>query len=84
MANNLLNGPQAGDTSPAAQPNEGIPTFGYHPDGRAEIFHLKPGEKLPDGWFDSPQEPRPQAGIVAETAADFENPKDPEPDGNGS
>lgn len=78
MANSLLNGPQVGETPPAAQPDEGIPTFGYHADGRSQIFHLRPGEKLPDGWHDTPQQPKPIAGIVEETAKDFEA------DGNGS
>lgn len=27
-------------------------TWGYHPDGSAQIFDLKEGESLPDGWYD--------------------------------
>ncbi|MBE7203656.1 MAG: helix-turn-helix domain-containing protein [Parafilimonas terrae] len=30
------------------------PTWGYRPDGSAEIFNLGPGESLPDGWHPSP------------------------------
>ncbi|WHQ72528.1 hypothetical protein [Methylorubrum extorquens] len=30
------------------------PTWGYKPDGAAQIFDLAPGERLPDGWHDSP------------------------------
>ncbi|MDV2984161.1 UNVERIFIED_CONTAM: hypothetical protein Q9R58_07590 [Methylobacteriaceae bacterium AG10] len=30
------------------------PTWGYRPDGAAQIFDLAPGEGLPDGWHDSP------------------------------
>jgi len=29
-------------------------TWGYKPDGAAQIFDLAPGEGLPDGWHDSP------------------------------
>lgn len=31
-----------------------VPTWGYKPDGSAEIFNLAPGEALPDGWQSSP------------------------------
>lgn len=31
-----------------------IPTWGYKP-GEGRIFELKPGEKLPEGWLDTPQ-----------------------------
>lgn len=31
-----------------------VPTWGYRPDGSAEIFDLAPGEGLPDGWHPSP------------------------------
>lgn len=31
-----------------------IPTWGYKPDGSAEIFDLVPGAALPDGWDASP------------------------------
>jgi chromosome segregation ATPase len=34
--------------------NETTPTWGYKPDGSAEIFDLAPGETLPDGWHGSP------------------------------
>lgn len=30
------------------------PTWGYMPDGSAQIFHLAAGEGLPDGWHPSP------------------------------
>ena len=30
------------------------PTWGYKPDGSAQIFDLAPGEGLPDGWHHSP------------------------------
>lgn len=30
------------------------PTWGYKPDGSAQIFDLAPGEGLPDGWQGSP------------------------------
>jgi hypothetical protein len=32
-----------------------IPTWGYKSDGSAEIFDLKEGESLPDGWADRPE-----------------------------
>lgn len=31
-----------------------IKTWGYRPDGDAQIFDLAPGEGLPDSWHDSP------------------------------
>lgn len=31
-----------------------IPTWGYHPTEEPRIFDLKPGEKLPEGWADTP------------------------------
>jgi septal ring factor EnvC (AmiA/AmiB activator) len=31
-----------------------VPTWGYHAVEPARIFHLKPGEKLPEGWADTP------------------------------
>ncbi|MEN3229187.1 hypothetical protein PUR21_16340 [Methylorubrum rhodesianum] len=30
------------------------PTWGYQPDGSAQIFDLAPGEGLPEGWHGSP------------------------------
>lgn len=30
------------------------PTWGYQPDGSAQIFDLAPGKGLPDGWHNSP------------------------------
>lgn len=30
------------------------PTWGYQPDGSAQIFDLAPGKGLPDGWHGSP------------------------------
>ena len=30
------------------------PTWGYRPDGSAQIFDLGPGQALPDGWHPSP------------------------------
>ena len=30
------------------------PTWGYKPDGSADIFNLSLGESLPDGWSTSP------------------------------
>ena len=43
----------------APHPNEAFmsttnPTWGYRPDGSAQIFDLAPGKGLPDGWHDSP------------------------------
>jgi hypothetical protein len=32
-----------------------IPTWGYKSDGTAEIFDLKEGENLPEGWSDRPE-----------------------------
>ena len=32
-----------------------IPTTGYDDDGKAQIFNLKPGEKLPKGWHSEPK-----------------------------
>lgn len=31
-----------------------LPTWGYKPDGSAQIFNLAPGEALPEGWQASP------------------------------
>lgn len=33
---------------------ETLPTWGYKPDGSAQIFPLSPGETLPEGWSTSP------------------------------
>ena len=33
---------------------ETVPTTGYDDDGKAQVFHLKPGEKLPKGWHSEP------------------------------
>ena len=30
-------------------------TWGYKPDGSAQIFDLREGESLPDGWSDRPE-----------------------------
>lgn len=55
MANQLLNGTQMATEPSATDPNEGkVPTFGYHSDGRSQVFYLEPGEALPAGWHDSP------------------------------
>ena len=55
MANQLINGTQMATEPSVSDPNEGkLPTFGYHADGRAQVFHLMPGETLPKGWADSP------------------------------
>jgi len=32
-----------------------FPTWGYKSDGSAQIFDLKEGEKLPEGWADQPE-----------------------------
>ncbi|MEM7313534.1 MAG: hypothetical protein AAF497_10325 [Planctomycetota bacterium] len=31
-----------------------VPTWGYHADGRSQIFQLEEGEDLPNGWSDAP------------------------------
>lgn len=35
------------------------PTWGYHSDGRAEIFVLEGKDDLPKGWHDAPQKKTP-------------------------
>lgn len=37
-----------------AEPEGTTPTWGYHRDGRSQLFNLKPGERLPEGWADAP------------------------------
>lgn len=46
------------------------PTWGYHSDGRSEIFLLEGKDDLPKGWHDHPQKktPRPEpdpAGVIS-------------------
>ena len=52
--------------------------FGYQP-GKARVFDLKAGEKLPEGWADKPfpgDHPHDaEAGIVAEPVKPVEPPK---------
>jgi hypothetical protein len=56
MVNQLINGVQMVTEPSVPDPNEGkLPTFGYHADGRSQVFHLAPGETLPKGWADAPQ-----------------------------
>ena len=31
-----------------------IPTWGYHTTEPAKVFHMAPGELLPQGWHDTP------------------------------
>lgn len=45
-----------------------IPTFGYHAIEGARKFELKPGEALPEGWYDSPAKCPPPPEPVAEPA----------------
>lgn len=79
MANQLINGTQMASEPSAADPNEGkIPTFGYHADGRAQVFHLNPGQALPAGWHDSPVTAALDAATIPEPK------KEPEPDVDGS
>lgn len=47
------------------------PTWGYHPVEPSRIFHLKPGEKLPEGWHDAPvpqEEPLVSGGVSGEVS----------------
>lgn len=46
------------------------PTWGYHPVEPAKIFHLKPGEKLPEGWHDAPVAQERVAGTNTTAGAD--------------
>lgn len=56
MANTLINGPEmAAGVQPAAAAADVVPTWGYK-GGEARVFNLKPGEKLPDGWSDTPSD----------------------------
>jgi hypothetical protein len=64
MANSLINGPEVAGDQPATQPPaDVVPTWGYKGD-KAQLFDLKPGEKLPKGWSDTPTvsapEPEPE------------------------
>ena len=65
MANSLINGAAVAEASAPPVDDGKVPTWGYHADGRAEIFRLAPGEALPDGWTDSPaaiaQQPKTKA-----------------------
>jgi len=57
MANNLINGPAQEETPAQVQPPADlVPPWGYSKSGEAKLFDLKPGEKLPKGWLDTPQE----------------------------
>ncbi len=54
----LINGAGAGISPPPPENGDQmddhkIPTWGYKP-GESKLFDLNPGEKLPDGWSDSP------------------------------
>jgi hypothetical protein len=46
------------------------PTWGYHPVEPAKIFHLKAGEKLPEGWHDAPVAQEPVAGTNTTSGED--------------
>lgn len=65
---------------------ETLPRWGYHKDGRSEIFNLKPGEKLPNGFTDSPAKFKSDKnsgwyeGEAAEPAADPEPEPEPKPE----
>lgn len=47
-----------------------LPTWGYWPDGEAQIFPLAPGESLPDGWSASPSVITDPARATAEALTD--------------
>jgi len=49
-----------------------IPTWGYKPDGSAQIFDLKEGADLPEGWFDRPGPQESESDNSAELS--FEEP----------
>jgi len=54
MPNSLINGPEvAGEIPATTAPTDVVPTWGYR-GTNAKIFDLKPGEKLPKGWSDTP------------------------------
>ena len=54
----------------AAKESEKTATWGYAADGKAEIFRLAPGERLPEGWVDSPAKvAAPRPAPVAPAAA---------------
>lgn len=81
MANQLINGAQMVTEPSVPDPNEGkLPTFGYHADGRSQVFYLGVGERLPEGWHDSPV----TAALDAATAPKPRQPKPKkEAHGNG-
>lgn len=35
---------------------ETVPTTGYDENGKAQVFNLKPGDKLPEGWHSAPKD----------------------------
>ena len=37
-----------------AEAKKTVPTWGYHKTEDPQIFDLKEGEKLPEGWHDTP------------------------------
>lgn len=44
------------------------PTWGYHSDGRAEIFNLEGKDDLPKGWHDTPQPAKAPAKAATKAA----------------
>lgn len=83
MANSLINGTEGAmlPSDPPAPVDDGlIPTWGYRGD-ESQIFNLKPGEALPDGWADSPvaasPAPKPKR---AKKAADAPPDQESEPE----
>lgn len=47
-----------------------VPTWGYKPDGEAQIFNLEAGASLPDGWHPSPSVITDPSRATAEALTD--------------
>ena len=74
MANSLINGTEGAMAAPSdegSDPHAGLtPTWGYHYETAAgKLFHVKPGEAIPEGYVDSPAKCKGRPGDVGSLPA---------------
>ena len=53
-----------------------VPTWGYHTDGRSQIFQLEEGENLPEGWSDAPVPVEPSDDMTDEELEELTAPSE--------
>lgn len=84
MADEKDNDMQAKAEKAEAEKSAGtVQSMGYKKGGKSQIFTLKKGEKLPDGWSDTP--PKGEHPHEKELAAiDGDDAEGEEPEGKGS